>query len=386
VRLGAELPFATAATILTQMTGAHISVSTIRRATLASGTAVRQLELAFIAAVEAGTAPTPPVPTTPLQLSVDGGMIPLVHGAWREARVLTIGTLTADPAAGTLTADPAAAAPAAFGAPSYGAALCSADDFAREALGEVVRRGLDQAAQVAAVSDGAPWIQGFVDLHCPQALRILDFAHAAGYLAQAASEAFGAETEQARAWFVTQRHALRHGDPDQVLAALTALPSGEARTDARRYLGERRAMIAYRTFAEAGWPIGSGCVESAHKHVVQARLKGSGMHWTPEAVIPMLALRTTLANDRWAETWLRLGPHRRAVQRADRAARRRARQTPAALSSPPPAAVTLPPVPRSTPPAPDATPAGPPRPPKPAADHPWRQPFLRPSSIPATKS
>jgi hypothetical protein len=379
VRLGAELPFATAASILTQMTGAHISASTIRRATLASGTVVHQLELAFLAEVEAGTAPTPPVPTTPLQLSVDGGMIPLVHGAWREARVLTIGTLTPDPAA---------AAPAAFGSPSYLAALCGADDFAREALGEVVRRGLDQAAQVVAVSDGATWIQHFVELHCPQALRILDFAHAAGYLAQAATEAFGADSAPLRDWFTAQRHALRHGEPEQVLAALSALPAGAARTDALRYLGGRRAMIAYRTFAAAGWPIGSGCVESAHKHVVQARLKRSGMHWTPEAVIPMLALRTTLANDRWEATWPRLGPHRRHLRHQQRAARHRARPALLPDARPqPPLPATLPPRPSHALPVPaPLAPVGSPRPAKPAADHPWRRPFLRPSPTPATKS
>lgn len=379
MRLGAELPFATAATVLTLMTGSHLSASTIRRATLASGTAARQLELAFCAEVAAGTAPSPSVPTTALQLSVDGGMIPMVHGAWREARVLTIGTLTPDPAPGS---------PAVFGAASYVAALCGADAFAHEALGEVVRRGVDQALRVVAVSDGAPWIQGFVDLQCPQALRILDFAHAAGYLAQAASEAFGPDSAPAQDWFATQRHALRHGDPAQVLAAVAALPDGEARDTALRYLGERRTMIAYRAFAEAGWPIGSGCVESAHKHVVQARLKRSGMHWTPEAVRPMLTLRTTLANDRWEATWPRLGPHRRQHQRQQRAARRRhaAPPVPAPRALPPPGSAP-PPLPSSVcaTPSPPA-PAAPAKRGTPASDHPWRRPFRRPMASPATNS
>jgi hypothetical protein len=57
---------------------------------------------------------------------------------------------------------------------------------------------------------------------------------------------------------------------------------------------------AYRT---AGWPIGSGSVESSHKLVVQARLKGAGMHWRPGHVNPMLALRLALLNGRWSESW-----------------------------------------------------------------------------------
>ena len=150
------MPFAAAATTLTLMTGAHISPATIRRGTIASGQAVRQLELACIQAVATGTAPASPVPTTPLQLSVDGSMVPLVHGAWQEVRMATVGVLTPDPARSST---------AQFGAPSHVAALCSAETFADEALGEVVRRGVDQAATVVAISDGAAWNQGFVDLH-----------------------------------------------------------------------------------------------------------------------------------------------------------------------------------------------------------------------------
>ena len=38
-------------------------------------------------------------------------------------------------------------------------------------------------------------------------------------------------------------------------------------------------------------------VESANKVVVQARLKGAGMHWEPTHVNPMLALRTAACNE-----------------------------------------------------------------------------------------
>ena len=36
---------------------------------------------------------------------------------------------------------------------------------------------------------------------------------------------------------------------------------------------------------------------------MQARLKGPGMHWRPEHVNPMLALRLALLNERWSESW-----------------------------------------------------------------------------------
>lgn len=84
------------------------------------------------------------------------------------------------------------------------AALCDAETFGGEARGEVVRRGLDQVPTVVTVSDGAPRIQAFVDLHRPQAHRVLDCSHAAGYLAQAAQASFGPGTVQTSEWCASQ--------------------------------------------------------------------------------------------------------------------------------------------------------------------------------------
>ena len=61
--------------------------------------------------------------------------------------------------------------------------------------------------------------------------------------------------------------------------------------------------MRYPLFRRAGWPIGSGMVESANKLVVEARLKGTGMRWERTNVNPMLALRNGVCNDRWLETW-----------------------------------------------------------------------------------
>ena len=55
------------------------------------------------------------------------------------------------------------------------------------------------------------------------------------------------------------------------------------------YLGTRREHLLYQAFSDAGFPIGSGCMESANKLVVEARLKGAGMHWARGNVNPLLA-------------------------------------------------------------------------------------------------
>lgn len=366
VRLGAELPFATAAELLQRCTGTRVSPATIRRLTQASGAVLRQLELDFTGRVAAGTAPASPAAHDPVQLSVDGSMVPLLGGEWREVRLAAIGQLRRG-ADGPQATDL-----------SYTATLGTAEAFGQEALGEVFRRGLDQAPTVVTVNDGAPWIQGFVELHCPQAIRILDFAHAAGYLAAAAQASFGPGTGETSEWFAAQRHELRQGDPDRVLAALAALPTSDERDTALRYLGERRAMISYRALSDAGWPIGSGCVEGAHKTVLQARLKRSGMRWSLVGAEAMIALRVTVANERWDAQWAPVGPHRRAQRRARTAARRRER------------APVLPAAPTSTPVRVSCS--TPPARPKlvhhgtPTAAHPWRRTFIRHTPRPATQT
>src|SRR5205823_1816716 len=65
---------------------------------------------------------------------------------------------------------------------SYFSRLCEAASFEEAALVETHRRGLERAAQVCAVQDGAQWLQGLVDYHRRDAVRILDFAHAAEYV------------------------------------------------------------------------------------------------------------------------------------------------------------------------------------------------------------
>jgi len=74
-----------------------------------------------------------------------------------------------------------------------------------------------------AVVDGAPWLQEFIDLHRPDAVRILDFPHGAEHLGQAAEATFGAGNPAAATWLTKQCHELKRGDPEQVLVAVANL-------------------------------------------------------------------------------------------------------------------------------------------------------------------
>jgi len=80
---------------------------------------------------------------------------------------------------------------------SYFARRAEAEHFRHLAMGETYQRGVWEAEEVAGVSDGADWIQGFYDYHCPQAVRILDFCHAVERLAKLGEVLYGSESEAA---------------------------------------------------------------------------------------------------------------------------------------------------------------------------------------------
>lgn len=394
VRLGAWMPFPAAAALLGAFTGTALSEPSARRKAEEAGAAYVALQTAA-AERQAREAAAPPAGPAVLQLSVDGAMVPLVgKGQWAEVKTLALGVV--QPPA------PARGQPGAHATDlSYFSRLADHATFARLATVETHRRGVETAGVVVAVSDGAAWAQAFVDEHRPDAVRILDWCHAAGYLGKVASACFGAEAERARQWLAAQTRELLEGDPEKVLGKLRGLRDAVARAagdegaakraaldTALAYLEARRAQLQYAAFRAAGYPIGSGAVESANKLVVEARLKGAGMHWAREHVDSMVALRTVVCADRWAEAWPQIAAELRRRDAARRREKRRARRVPAspAPPAPPPAAdpagaLALPtgrhdPAPY----APVADTAPPAAPPRPAPRHPWRR-YRQPATV-----
>jgi hypothetical protein len=168
-----------------------------------------------------------------------------------------------------------------------------------------------------------------VDLHAPEAVRILDFSHAAEYLTTIAQTSGVDGSLLSPAQLVELRHALKHDGPAAVVPLLRTLvatqPTNAELASALAYLETREAQLQYPQFLAQGWPIGSGMVESANKLVVEDRLKGAGMHWAEANVNALLALRNAVCNDRWAECWEVIEREQRvqmAVQRQARARRR----------------------------------------------------------------
>ncbi len=387
--LSTLVPFQVAVDTLAQLLGVRVSKASAVRMTEAAGAAYVAIQAAEVAALEQA-APVAPVGGERLIVSADGAMAPLLHGEWGEVRTVAIGVVppaaagpqppeVGEPLAPSLIGTPAAPHTQAL---SYFSRLTTAENFTRLALVETHRRGVEQARQVAAVMDGADWLQTFADHHCPKAVRILDFPHAAQRLTEIGKALWGEGSAQATTWTTTWAHRLKQEGPVPLLAELarlrTQFPTSEPLRSHATYLEKRQAQLQYPQFSQQGWPIGSGAIESANKLVVEARLKGAGMHWQRKNVDPMLALRNLLGNDRWAQAWPHIqthlidqaeAPHRQrarhrhdARQTAQHEATLAARRTQFAALHPEPDIAAQP-----TPESPDSKSH------KPDANHPWRR-------------
>lgn len=293
------MPFEKAAKELGFVLKVVVSEPTARRYVEAAGKAYEEYQTAEVERLEKTC---PPVAKSPQKmfLSVDGAMVPLVGGEWAEVKTLTIGEIQKP----VLEQGEWAVHSKNH---SYFSRMTESSLFRRLALVETHTRSIEKAKVVAAVTDGAEWEQGFIDFHCPQAERILDFPHAAERVSQIGQALWGEESEQTKKWLGNQLHQLKHDGPSALLSEVGALksqkPTLEILQKNQAYLEKRIDHMQYPHYRSQHLPIGSGAMESGNKVVVEARLKGAGMHWASPHVNPMLALRNIFCSERWQQGW-----------------------------------------------------------------------------------
>jgi len=369
VRLSTWMPYESARELLEDLLGMRVSKATAHRATLATGQAALAVWDAEVERLKQ-EAPQAPAGAEKQALSGDGAMVHLVGGEWTEVKTLALGEVTRNQRGEVCTQHL-----------SYCSRLGDAASFEQATLLETHRRGLERASKVCAVQDGAEWLQGLVDYHRADAVRILDFAHAAEYINAIGQAVQAAGGRLPAGWLEGVLHRLKHQGPARVLRHLSWLAArypSPLIQEKLTYLQKREAHMQYPIYQEAGWPIGSGSVESANKLVVEARLKGAGMRWERQNVNPMLVLRNAVCNRRWHETWAAAVTQRQALRTSQRQADSQQRLTSAfwtlvfcgaRLSR-----LTHPPV-GATEPAAAANPPQPVR--RLGARYSWHKPFLR---------
>ena len=154
------------------------------------------------------------------------------------------------------------------------------------------------------LSDGARWIEQWTAQQYPKATQILDFYHAIEYLADFAETAIS-DSEARSLWRSEQIEHLRNGQIDRVIGAIRRRARGATAVVeqcAARVVGYYRAnrqRMRYDEYLSRGLYIGSGAIESAHRTVIQRRMKLSGQRWEQTGAENMLNLRVASLSGKW---------------------------------------------------------------------------------------
>ena len=155
---------------------------------------------------------------------------------------------------------------------------------------------------IAVVSDGAAleWVD--LDRYLPLRVEILDFYHVLERVGEIARAMYPAEPQRALAWQATMKQELLEIGPWELVRALAAWkPESAAAQEVRRvqltYFQRQQERMRYPEYRRRGFPLGSGAVEGACKHVVVDRLRQSGMRWKLATAEPVMQVRAAFLTE-----------------------------------------------------------------------------------------
>jgi len=297
VDFGADDPFDGAAKKLKEHYGIEVPISAVRTTTEEHGECMRKNTL-----LQTEMPDQPGVPQ--LIAELDGSMIPevkiVVEGeqqvdrrkarkvGWTEARLC----LAHEP--GSVT-------------PVFGACLAvlgGPEEAGAQLMNCAIQAGAGTTTKLHCVGDGAQWIADQVDLRFGlQGRYLVDLYHLCEYLAPAAERIVGKDKQ---AWMDQHKQKMKENRSSEVLQDLQPFLEDDKVADSdapvracHRYISNRPGQFDYQTALQSGLPMGSGEVESAHRYLIQVRLKISGAWWKIDNAAKMLSLRVTRANRNW---------------------------------------------------------------------------------------
>ena len=304
---GADQPFAQAMDKLVEHYGIVLSESTIARITEGHAKAI------FETAPAPQGWPTQAGTRTPIIVETDGGMVPIVEIdemqadkrkgkklRWSEAKI------SIAHAQGSKTL-------------AFGGTLKGDVDVAGQCLFDcAIKVGFGTETPIHGVGDGAPWIADQMEKKFgAQGSYLIDFYHACDYLS-AAGKGIHNEEQARKIWMDEQKIQLKTHQTNAVLQELQTHLESPTVTDSEapvrqcyRYLSNRLNQLNYQDAIKRGLPIGSGEIESAHRYIVQQRMKRPGAWWREDNAEHMLALRLNRANRQWDIYWQRASNNQR---------------------------------------------------------------------------
>jgi hypothetical protein len=140
---------------------------------------------------------------------------------------------------------------------------------------------------------------------------VIDFIHVLEYLWKAAWSFFDKGEPASEEWVADQARKILHGKARQVAAGIRRRATGYGYSpseragagEAARYLENKQGHLGYATALASGWPIATGIIEGACRHIVKDRMDITGARWGLEGAEAVLKLRALIATRDFDAYW-----------------------------------------------------------------------------------
>lgn len=200
-------------------------------------------------------------------------------------------------------------------------------------VGELFLRGRAEGKPLVYLSDGEESLwQARAEWLPARAVDILDLLHVTPRLWKAAHAFYREKSPQAEQFVRARLLRVLQGQAAGVVRGLREMATKRGLVGAKKkavavvcgYLEANLARMRYDEYLRQGYPIASGAVEGACRHLVKDRMERAGMHWTVEGAQAMLDVRSIYVSGLWDEyqdyrigrETDRLYPHRAIVEQA----------------------------------------------------------------------
>jgi len=153
------------------------------------------------------------------------------------------------------------------------------------------------------IGDGAKWIWNWAEDNYPGAVQILDFYHAIEKLWQYALLQFPQKEIRAK-WMEEQKQKLLENQVEKIIEELMGMRSKNKDANKRKwevmnYYEDNIDRMLYKEYRDKGLLIGSGPIESAHRNVIQQRMKLAGQRWSKKGAQSIVNLRCLKKGGNW---------------------------------------------------------------------------------------
>ena len=140
---------------------------------------------------------------------------------------------------------------------------------------------------------------------------VIDLIHVLEYIWKAAWTLHDARDPAAEDWVAARALAVLVGDSARASQEITAAVSAASLPASRRtgadacvrYLNARHEYLRYDQALAEGWPIATGVIEGACRHLIADRLDIGGARWGLDGAEAVLTLRAVISNGDFEEYW-----------------------------------------------------------------------------------